>query len=185
VSNQTDVFVVGNAGATEVSWVQGAGAWNGPLGITPANNAPAGAHLATSPQFGVLNQTDVFVVGTSGATEVSWVEGASAWQGPLGITPTGATPPGAGLAASNQFGVSNQTDVFMVGNAGATEVSWVQGADAWHGPLGITPANNAPAGAHLATSAQFGVPNQTDVFLVDTTGTTAVSWVQGQGPWQG
>jgi hypothetical protein len=85
VSNQTDVFVVGGNGATQVMWVAGAGAWQGPMGITQPNTAPAGAGLATSPQYGVSNQTDVFVVANDGAADLSWVQGAGAWQGPRAI----------------------------------------------------------------------------------------------------
>jgi hypothetical protein len=183
--NQTDVFVVGNDGASRVSWVAGGGHWHGPLSITPAKTAPAGAHLAASSQFGIGNQTDVFVQGNNGASRVSWVDGAGRWQGPLSITPPGTAPPGAPLAASNQFGISNQTDVFVVGNDGASRVSWVEGAGAWHGPLAITPAKTAPAGAELAASNQFGIGNQTDVFVVGNDGTSRVSWVAGGGHWQG
>ena len=32
-NNQTDAWEVANNGATDVFWVQGAGAWNGPLQI--------------------------------------------------------------------------------------------------------------------------------------------------------
>jgi hypothetical protein len=184
VANQTDVFVVGD-GDTRVSWVAGAGAWHGPLSITPTGTAPAGGHLVTSAQFGVPNQTDVFVVGGDGATRVSSVQGAGAWQGPQAITPTGTAPAGAVLAASQQFGIANQTDVFVVDNFGATRVSWVQSAGTWSGPLAITLSGNAPKGAHLAASNQFGVPNQTDVFVVDNSGSTQLSWVQNAGAWQG
>jgi hypothetical protein len=69
-------------GATRVSWVQSAGTWSGPLAITLSGNAPKGAHLAASNQFGVPNQTDVFVVDNSGSTQLSWVQNAGAWQGP-------------------------------------------------------------------------------------------------------
>jgi hypothetical protein len=185
IANQTDVFVVGSSGATEVSWVDGAGAWQGPLGIAAAGTAPAGAGLAASQQFGIANQTDVFVVGGNGATQVSWVDGAGTWQGPMGIAAAGTAPAGAGLAASQQFGAGNQTDVFVVGSTGATDVSTVVGAGAWQGANGITPAGTAPAGAPLAASQQFGVANQTDVFVVDDNGAVQVSTVVGAGAWQG
>jgi hypothetical protein len=64
--------------------VQSAGAWHAPLAITPSGNAPKGAHLAASNQFGIGNQTDVFVVDNTGFTQVSWVQ-TGAWQGPLRI----------------------------------------------------------------------------------------------------
>ncbi len=183
--NQTDVFVVGTNGAIQVLWVSGGGAWGGPLAISPAGLAPAGAGVAASNQFGLPNQTDVFVVGTNGATQVDWVQGGGAWHGPLAISPASLAPAGAGVAASNQFGLPNQTDVFVVGTNGATEVNWVQGGGAWHGPLAISPAGQAPAGAGVAASNQFGLPNQTDVFVVGTNGATQVDWVSGGGAWHG
>ncbi len=185
IPNQTDVFVVGSNGATDVLWVQGAGSWNGPLAITPPASTPAGAGVVASNQFGVPDQTDVFVVGNDGATQVSWVQGAGTWQSPMAITPTSTAPPGAGLAASQQFGIPNQTDVFVVGEGGGTNVSWVQGAGTWRGPMVITPTLSSPRGADLAASQQFGISNQTDVFVVDTDGRTQVSWVQGEGSWTG
>jgi hypothetical protein len=185
IPDQTDVFVVGTDGSTNALWVQGHGAWHGPLGITPAGTAPAGAGIAASNQFGISDQTDVLVIGTDGATKVSWVQGGRSWHGPLGISKPGLAPPGASLAASNQFGIPDQTDVFVVGTDGATGVSWVQGGGVWHGPLGITPPSTAPPGTALAAGPQFGVAQQTDVFVVNGGQTIDVSWVQGAGAWKG
>jgi hypothetical protein len=137
IANQTDVFRVAPNGAVEVFWVQGGGVWNGPLAISPANTAPPGAHLAVSAQFGVPNQTDVFVVANNGAANVLWVQGAGNWNGPLAISPASTAPAGAPLAVSNQFGIPNQTDVFVVAINDATSVLWVPGAGAWNGPLQI------------------------------------------------
>jgi hypothetical protein len=165
--------------------VDGAGAWNGPLGITAPKSAPAGAGLAASNQFGIPGQTDVFVVGNGGATQVSWVDGAGAWNGPLGITAANTAPAGAALSASNQFGIPGQTDVFVVGNNGATLVSWVESPGAWNGPLGITPSGTAPKAAGLGASSQFGIPVQTDVFVVGNDQFSRVSWVDSAGGWNG
>jgi hypothetical protein len=183
--DQTDVFVVGNDGATRVSWVDGGGSWNGPQSITPSGTAPAGAALAASNQFGIPDQTDVFAVGNDGASRVSWVVGGGQWQGPQAVAPAGTSPPGAGIAASNQFGLPNQTDLFSVGTDGATRVSWVAGGGAWGGPMPITPAGSFPAGAPLAASNQFGLANQTDVFATGGDGAARVSWVAGGGIWGG
>ena len=79
------MFVVGNNGATQVSWVAGGGNWGGPLAIGPGGLAPAGARLAASNQFGLPNQTDVFVFDNSGATDVMWVVGGGNWGGPMAI----------------------------------------------------------------------------------------------------
>jgi hypothetical protein len=185
IPDQTDVFVVGSDGAIRVLWVDGAGAWNGPSPMTSAGTAPGGAALAVSNQFGIPNQTDVFVVATSGATDVSWVDDAGTWNGPMGITAGNTSPPGGGVAASAQFGIGGQTDVYVVAYNGAAAVSWVAGAGAWNGPSPITGAHTAPGGAALAASNQFGIPNQTDVFVVATSGATDVSWVDGAGAWHG
>jgi outer membrane protein assembly factor BamB len=183
--NQTDVFTVGSDGATRVSWVGSSGIWGGPRAITPAGTSPAGGGVAASNQFGLPNQTDVFSVGSDGATRVSWVPGGGAWGGPMPITPGGAFPPGAPLAASNQFGLGNQTDVFATGGDGGARVSWVAGGGAWGGPMPITPGGTFPAGTPIAASNQFGLPNQTDVFGVSGDGGSRVAWVVGGGRWGG
>jgi hypothetical protein len=184
VPNQTDAFRVGPSGALEVSWVEGGGIWRGPLAISPPDLAPPGSYLAVSQQFGIPDQTDVFVVGKNGAIDVSWVRGLGTWHGPLTISPLNSSLPGAGLTSSPQFGIPNQTDVFVVGDNGAIDVSWVQGGGAWQRPLAISPANSSPWGAGLTSSPQFGIPNQTDVFVVGDNGAIDVSWVQGGGNWQ-
>jgi subtilase family serine protease len=185
IANQTDVFSVAGNGAVQVSWVQGGGNWNGPAAISPTGLAPAGAHLAVSNQFGTSNQTDVFVVGSNGAVQVLWVNGGGAWNGPAAISPTGLAPAGAALSASNQFGTSNQTDVFVVGSNGAVQALWIVGGGGWNGPWAISPTGLAPAGAALSASNQFGISNRTDVFLFDSNGSTDVMWVDGGGSWQG
>jgi hypothetical protein len=44
-----------------------------------------GVPVASSPQFGVPNQTDLFLVAISDATSVLWIQGAGNWNGPLAI----------------------------------------------------------------------------------------------------
>jgi sugar lactone lactonase YvrE len=186
IPNQTDVFRVADDGTVEVNWVNGAGAWQGPLAISKPGLAPQGAHLAASNQFGIANQTDVFVTDNTGTVDVLWVDSAGAWNGPLAISPSGFAPAGAGLAASQQFGSGQQTDVFVTDSITDTvDVLWVQVAGKWNGPLGISPFKFAPAAAALAASNQFGIPNQTDVFVTDNTGTVDVLWVDSAGAWNG
>ncbi len=94
--------------------------------------------MAVSPQFGVPNQTDVFEVANEGVTRVLWVQGAGKWDGPLDISPVSLSAvPGTGVAASNQVGIANQTDLFERAANGAPLVFWVQGAGKWNGPLFI------------------------------------------------
>ncbi|MBG1252128.1 hypothetical protein [Burkholderia pseudomallei] len=185
IPNQTDVFVVDNKGALNVAWVVGAGSWNGPIPISPPGLFPPGAAVAASNQFGIPNQTDVFVVDNQGALNVAWVVGADRWNGPVPISPAGLFPPGAAVAASNQFGIPNQTDVFAVGRDGALRVAWVVSAGNWNGPVSISPTNLFPAGAAVAASNQFGIPNQTDVFAADSDGVLHVAWVVSAGNWNG
>jgi hypothetical protein len=187
IPNQTDVFEVATNGAVEVRWVQGGGTWQGPLAISAPGVAPPGSHLAVSQQFGIPNQTDVWVVANNGAVDVFWVQGApgAPWHGPLQIGPSGFAPAGAALTSSQQFGIPNQTDVWVVANNGAVDVFWVQGAGVWNGPLQIGPSSFAPAGAALTSSQQFGIPNQTDVWEVANNGAVHVFWVQGAGVWNG
>ncbi len=91
----------------------------------------------------------------------------------------------AKLAASNQFGIPNQTDVFAVDGNGSLRVSWVVSAGAWNGPAQIGPAGLFPSRAAVASSNQFGIPNQTDVFAADSDGVLHVAWVVSAGNWNG
>ncbi|ABA47979.1 hypothetical protein AQ802_24650 [Burkholderia pseudomallei] len=185
IPNQTDVFAVDGNGSLRVSWVVSAGAWNGPAQIGPAGLFPSRAAVASSNQFGIPNQTDVFAVGRDGALNVAWVVSADRWNGPTPISAAGLFPAGAAIAASNQFGIPNQTDVFAVSDSGALNVAWVVSAERWNGPIPISAAGHFPAGAPLATSNQFGIPNQTDVFAADSDGVLHVAWVVSAGNWNG
>jgi hypothetical protein len=71
--------------------------------------------VASSAQYGVDGQTDVFTVGPDGQLKVAWVLGGGAWSGPAGIGPAGLFPAGAAVTASPQYGVDGQTDVFTGG----------------------------------------------------------------------
>jgi hypothetical protein len=185
VNNQTDVFAVGNNGQLHVFWVSGGGNWAGPVGLGPTGAFPPGARVTASPQYGVNNQTDVFVVGNNGQLHVFWVSGGGNWAGPVGLGPTGVFPAGAAVAASPQYGVANQTDVFAIGNNGQLHVFWVSGGGNWNGPVGLGAAGIAPAGAPVEASPQYGIPNQTDVFTVGINGQIHVAWVVGGGNWNG
>jgi hypothetical protein len=177
--DQTDVLGVDKNGTVNVLWVVGGGVWSS-VPIGPAGMFLPGAALAASQQFG-LNQTDVFGVNKNGTLNVMWVVGGGVWAGPVPIGPAGMFPPGAPLAASQQFGL-DQTDVFVVDKNGTLNVMWVVGGGVWAGPVPIGPPEMFPPGAHVAASRQFGL-NQTDVFVVDKNGTLNVIWVVGAGVW--
>jgi hypothetical protein len=185
VAGQTDVFAVANNGQLHVAWVVDAGGWNGPAGIGPVGLFPPGAAVTASAQYGVERQTDVFAVANNGQLHVAWVVGGGGWNGPVGIGPVGLFPPGAAVAASPQYGVAGQTDVFAVANNGQLHVAWVVGGGGWAGPAGIGPVGLFPAGAAVTASPQYGVTGQTDVFAVANNGQLHVAWVVGGGGWAG
>jgi len=155
--SQTDVFIVDKNGSINVFWVDNAGPWQGPEKI-PGSVFPAAAPLAVSQQFGCNNQTDVFCVDTKGQLRVCWVNNAGAWQGPLGIGPSGNAGPGAKLATSQQFGCNNQTDVFLIDKNGQFDVFWVNNAGAWNGPLVRSNPVAAPS-AGLGSNSNYFLSN--------------------------
>jgi hypothetical protein len=183
--DQMDVFAVDNHGALNVAWLNPSGDWNAPIAISHAHVFPRMAGVAVSNQFGIPDQTDVFAIDREGALTVTWVVAGGAWQGPVRIGPCGRFPPGAPVAASNQFGIANQTDVFAVDHEGALNVAWVVGGGPWNGPVRISHKHVFPPGAHLAVSEQSGIGNQTDVFAIANNGGLHVSWVNGAGSWHG
>ena len=149
--------------------------------IGPSGLTVPGAGIAASRQFGLSNQTDVFVVDQWGQLTVHWIEASGGWQGPQLIGTAGSFPPGAPVAASRRFG-KNQTDVFVVDPFGALTVSSVDDAGAWSVPQPIGTNRSFPPGAWVAASQRFG-KNQTDVFVIDTTGALTVSSVGESGTW--
>jgi len=184
-TNETDVFSVDPAGQLKVCWVDSAGAWNGPVPIGPTGLANPGLFMAASQQFGANEQTDLFLVGGTGQVNIFQATGAGAWNGPELIGPKFYFPPGSYIAASQQFGANEQTDVFAFDNNGQLNVFYVNGAGAWNGPETIGPAGIADGGGFIATSQQFGANQQTDVFFLDKNGQLNVFWVNGAGTWGG
>jgi hypothetical protein len=192
-SPQTDVFIVDSKGALTVTWwAVGNSVWQS-AEITDQGLFPIGAPLAASQQFG-LNQTDVFVVDNNGHLNVVWVDGDNAWHPPGLVGNGGNFPLRAYVAASAQFGVTNNTDVFAVDATGTLNVAWVNNDNPFNGPVQLIPPNFTPSaaglfppGAAVAASQQFGVDStgQTDVFIVDNGGLLRVMWVEGQNSWQG
>ncbi len=188
---QTDVFAINTAGQLAWFTTTDPKRWQGYPPISPPGfKAPAGAPLAVSPQFGAGPQTDVFVADASGSINVFYYQGSGWLQMQPPLTGGGAVAPGAPLAASHRFGAAaGQTDVYA-GNKQGQLVCWsVVGGGAWSGPVAISNASSgfsAPQGAFLAASQQFGANNQTDVFVVDATGTLCVFWINGGGDnWNG
>jgi hypothetical protein len=203
--NQTDVFIVDNTGKLNVVYNYQADTctplcnWAGPALVGNGGKFPLRAHIATSPQFGVANNTDVFAVDETGTLNVAWVNSNNPFNGPVQLVPSGFTPsaaglfpPGAALAASQQFGAdaTGQTDVFIVDTGGLLRVMWVEGQNLWQGPAtvgtGLGRGGFQP-GASIAVSQQFGADatGQTDVFVVDGLGNRTVTWADGKNPFNG
>jgi hypothetical protein len=152
-----------------------------------------GGRLAASQQFGDPNRTNLYAIGSSGQLTMFNVEGGGQWywHNPIGPTtfppfdPPFA-PPGAALAASQGFGIADQTDVFVIDNTGQLNWFWCDnGTTGWTGPQQISmPPFAAPPGASLAAS-RFGAADVTGVFVVDHAGTLTVFSVQATGAWRG
>jgi hypothetical protein len=204
--NQTDVFLVEKSGQLDVVYSYYDGPCKPNCGWTLAQVGdlgpgafPAGAYVAASQQFDVgINQTDVFAVDHTGTLNVGWAVGSGAFSlGPIsvGSIPLGAGqfPPGTPIAVSQQFGVdaTGQTDVFIVDQFGYLRVMWVEGVNEWNGPALLSTETGGPApgpfpvGASIAVSQQFGLPPQTDVFVVDRSGNRTVTWVEQASEFNG
>jgi hypothetical protein len=180
---QSDVFAVDTSGNLEVAYVSGSDPWRGPIPIVTGGLFGQGSYIAASQQFGTSSpQTDVFIVDQYGAVTVSWVVGGGAWRS-AEITARNLFPPGAPIAASQQYGLY-QTDVFVVDNNGGLNVLWAAGGGQWHGPAVIGNSFTFPAGANVAAGQQSGL-SQTDVFAVDINGNLYVASVSGTNPWAG
>jgi len=193
-NNQTDVFMVGSTGQLGMVSVQGSGNWSshppvGPIGFPPNENAfaPAGACLAASQIFGSPTFTGVFLVDNTGAVNGFYYDSSSSdgWLGPTPISEPGFAPPGAQLAVAQRAANAVQTDLYVVDSAGQLQVFSFGYYGPWTGPVAISAKGFAPPGAGVAASARYGVPNQTDVYVAQTSGAMNVFSVVGDGPWTG
>ena len=127
--NVTDVFAIDRGGLLVVFYVSGSGHWKSTTGFGPEGFARRNAALAACQQFGAVNQTDIFVVAQNGQLNVFWIAGSTGVvSGPLAIGPTGLANSGAALAVSQQFGATNQTDVFLIDGKGQLNVFWTKSA---------------------------------------------------------
>jgi hypothetical protein len=194
LSNRTNIFVVDNTGTLNFFYCDNGdpAGWQGALPISAAGFAAPGAWLAACQRAANPNQTDVYVVDNSGTLNVFSVVGGGNWSGPTQISAAGFAPAGAPVAASQRYGVANQTDVYVAETAGAMNVFSVGSSGAWEGPFvisrpgleappwasivaapraGVEPEvafDDVPAKSFIAATAQFGVAGQTDVLMINS-----------------
>jgi hypothetical protein len=185
VPDQTNLFVVDQNGQLNLFWATGAGGWNGPQKIGNPGVFPAACCVAVSNQFGIAGQTDVFMIDNSGYLNVLWVNGLGSWNGPKRISSTGNLPAGGFVAASQQFGIADQTNVYVVDLQGQLSVFSVDGSGAWTGPLTIGNPGAFEAGAAIAVSPLYGISNQTNLYLVDKNGVLNICTLDSPGAWSG
>ena len=86
-TDQTDVFLIDKNGQLNVFSLDSNGKWGGLVKVGSQNLAPSGSPLVVSPQFGVSDRLDVFVIGQTDANH-QWLPalfsqvGTNPWQGP-------------------------------------------------------------------------------------------------------
>ncbi len=108
-------------------------AWQGPVRVSMPNTAPPGAPVSLAHQNGP-QQLDAVFVDAAGAVNVMWVADGGVWQGPMSLTEPGSTVPGSTVALHHKDG-DDQLDVLYSDRNGNVNVLWVQGTDAWSGPV--------------------------------------------------
>jgi hypothetical protein len=87
---QTNVFVTDKKGTVQLFSVDGGGTWSGPQQIGPPGATTSGAYIVASPQFGVKDQADIFLINQTGTNApgwpvVFWGPGTNSWAGPKAL----------------------------------------------------------------------------------------------------
>ena len=180
--NTTSLYAVSRGGMlVRASRING-GAWSNFIELGPTHLS-SGTYVAVSKQMNTPGQTDVFFIDMNQTLNVVWVVGdpAQRWNGPIRIG--AGLKRGGSVAASPQFGIDAQTDVFAVNPDGVLVGFWVNTGNTWNGPVRV--GGGFPLDGHVAVSEHFGVAGRTDLFAVDNTGTLNVFWVIGFGVWNG
>ena len=83
--HQLNAVFVNNTGALNVMWVLGGDAWQGPVAVTPPQQAVPGAPVCLHHQAS-SDQLDALFVDGNGAVNVIWVQGGGVWSGPVAIS---------------------------------------------------------------------------------------------------
>ena len=161
------------------------GAWEEPLPLSDPGVFSTATSMVTSPRFGAGDEKDVFIFDQNGALNIytSALPGSS-WTQSV-VTNDGVGSPGSPLAVAPQFsqaGKPTQTDVFFVDSNGALFVAYSVGLGPWS-LLRLSADGLNSAGGPLAAAPHGPSTMQTDVFLVDVTGTLQQYYVGPDGLW--
>jgi len=167
LNNQLEALFAANDGGIRVAWKANNGAWNTPVGISPANITPAGAAV-TLHFYPPNNQFEAFFVDNSGVVNVIWKAQNSAWNQPVGISPSQIGIPGKSIVASF-YPINNQLEVFTIGASGVVNLLWKVENGTWNSPVGLTGEGAAQLGSNIAVQFQ-PLNNQLELFFTDTTG---------------
>lgn len=180
-NNQLEVLYFDAGGALNVLWKVRNGPWNPPARISPPNVAPSGGGISAA-FYPLNNQLEALFVANDGAVRVAWKANNGAWNAPVGISPPGLAPAGAGMALTFHP-PDNHFEAFFVDNRGAVNVIWKAQNGAWNRPFGISPPGTGVPGRTVAAS--FYPPNnQLEVFTVSPDGAVQLVWKVGNGAWQ-
>ena len=177
---QVEVFGIDAHGTLKNVWKPNDGFWEPSFSMSAPGLAPPGAPLAAV-WYPMNEQLEVFTIATNGALTVTYKAHNLAWAPPSYITPPNFAAPGAQIAAVVQP-LNNQLEVFAIDPTGAVKVAWKAQNGRWLGPVTLTPAGIAPAGAPLAAVWQ-PLNEQLEVFFVDTAGALRVLWKQHNQHW--
>jgi Astacin (Peptidase family M12A) len=112
---QLEGFIVDNRGAVNVIWKANNGAWNRPVGITPAGFGVPGKSIAAS-FYPMNNQLEVVTVGANGSVNLLWKANNGGWNPPAVLAAAGAAAPGGGVDIQYQP-LNNQLEIFYTDKA--------------------------------------------------------------------
>lgn len=132
-NSQFEAFFVDNRGAVNVIWKANNGAWNKPIGISPAAFGVPGKAIVSAFQP-LNNQLEVATVGANGAINLLWKENNSAWKPPVSLTAAGAATPGSNLDLQFQP-LNNQMEIFFSDRANHLALVFKAQNRAWSGPF--------------------------------------------------
>ena len=181
---QLDVFLIDKNGRLVVFWGGVPDGWNGPQALS----GPVFTHQQVpqaAQRIGVEPlQTDVFVIDDLGDVNVFSVVGSGQWSS-AAVAATGQDFDYGARFAVGPRAETRDNLIVLVDRAGFPVFLSATANGGWSGPVSIGENAVAMRGGSTARSFQYGVPAQTDVFLIDRNGQLDVFWVGPEGGWNG